>query len=36
MPIKTPDQKLRVFISSTIDELANERKLARDAKEATV
>jgi predicted ATPase len=31
MPIKTPDQKLRVFISSTIDELAEERKLARES-----
>ncbi len=30
MPIKTPDQKLRVFISSTINELAEERRLARD------
>ena len=30
MEIKTPDQKLRVFISSTIDELAEERRLARD------
>jgi predicted ATPase len=31
MSIKTPDQKLRVFISSTIDELAEERKIAREA-----
>ena len=30
MKIKTPDQKLRVFISSTINELAEERRLARD------
>src|SRR6516225_384008 len=29
--IKTPDQKLRVFISSTIEELANERKAAAEA-----
>ena len=29
--IKTPDQKLRVFISSTINELAEERKVVRDA-----
>lgn len=28
--IKTPDQKLRVFISSTINELAEERKIARE------
>ena len=31
MSIKTPDQKLRVFISSTIEELAEERKIAREA-----
>ena len=32
MPIiKTPDQRVRVFISSTINELANERKAAREA-----
>ena len=31
MPIKTPDQKLRVFVSSTIEELADERRVARDA-----
>ena len=31
LSIKTPDQKLRVFISSTINELAEERKLAREA-----
>ena len=30
MQIKTPDQKLRVFISSTITELAEERKFARE------
>ncbi|MGB4850320.1 MAG: DUF4062 domain-containing protein [Saprospiraceae bacterium] len=30
-PIKTPDQKLRVFISSTINELAEERRIAREA-----
>src|SRR4051794_7602511 len=30
MQIRTPDQKLRVFISSTINELAIERKTARD------
>jgi len=29
--IKTPDQRLRVFISSTINELAEERKSAREA-----
>lgn len=29
--IKTPDQKVRVFISSTINELADERKAAREA-----
>lgn len=29
--IKTPDQRVRVFISSTINELAEERKAARDA-----
>lgn len=29
--IKTPDQKLRVFISSTINELAEERRIAREA-----
>ncbi len=28
--IKTPDQKLRVFISSTMEELAAERKAVRD------
>lgn len=30
-PIKTPDQRLRVFISSTMKELAPERTAARDA-----
>lgn len=29
--IRTPDQRLRVFISSTIDELKEERRLARAA-----
>lgn len=29
--IKTPDQKVRVFISSTINELQDERKAAREA-----
>lgn len=29
--IKTPDQRVRVFISSTINELAEERKAAREA-----
>lgn len=29
--IKTPDQRVRVFISSTINELAEERKAARTA-----
>ncbi len=29
--IRTPDQRLRVFISSTLDELANERVAARNA-----
>ena len=29
--IKTPDQRVRVFISSTINELADERKAARQA-----
>lgn len=29
--IKTPDQRVRVFISSTINELADERKAAREA-----
>src|SRR5512139_1018993 len=29
--IRTPDQRLRVFVSSTLQELADERKAARDA-----
>src|SRR5262245_25589014 len=29
--IRTPDQRVRVFISSTINELAGERLAARDA-----
>ncbi|MBK9147835.1 MAG: DUF4062 domain-containing protein [Flavobacteriales bacterium] len=29
--IKTPDQRVRVFISSTINELADERRAAREA-----
>ncbi|HZC78406.1 MAG TPA: DUF4062 domain-containing protein, partial [Ktedonobacterales bacterium] len=29
--IRTPDQRLRVFISSTLDELAPERAAAREA-----
>src|SRR5437016_8365497 len=29
--IRTPDQRLRVFVSSTIGELADERAAARDA-----
>ena len=29
--IRTPDQRLRVFISSTHDELAPERQAAREA-----
>lgn len=32
--IKTPDQRLRVFVSSTLKELADERKAARNAIEA--
>jgi hypothetical protein len=31
--IRTPDQRLRVFVSSTLDELANERRTVRDAVE---
>jgi predicted ATPase len=31
MSISTPDQRLRVFISSTLNELAPERRAARDA-----
>ncbi|MGB4777646.1 DUF4062 domain-containing protein, partial [Microbacterium sp.] len=30
-PIRTPDQRLRVFVSSTLRELAPERQAARDA-----
>ena len=33
MPIRTPDQRLRVFISSTLGELAEERRAARAAVE---
>src|SRR5512136_258348 len=29
--IRTPDQRLRVFVSSTLQELADERKAAREA-----
>jgi hypothetical protein len=29
--IRTPDHRLRVFVSSTLKELADERKAARDA-----
>src|SRR6266516_3014650 len=29
--IRTPDQRLRVFVSSTLQELADERAAARDA-----
>src|SRR5512143_3553732 len=29
--IHTPDQRLRIFVSSTLQELAEERKAARDA-----
>src|SRR3989304_3181404 len=29
--IRTPDQRLRVFVSSTLQELADERNAARDA-----
>src|SRR2546426_1828382 len=29
--IRTPDQRLRVFVSSTLEELADERAAARDA-----
>jgi predicted ATPase len=32
--IRTPDQRLRVFISSTLNELAPERRAARDAIDA--
>src|SRR5262245_3439255 len=30
-PIRTPDQRLRVFVSSTLEELASERRAVRDA-----
>lgn len=30
-PISTPDQRLRVFVSSTLGELASEREVAREA-----
>ncbi len=29
--IRTPDQRVRVFVSSTLDELAPERAAAREA-----
>ncbi|NIV73233.1 MAG: DUF4062 domain-containing protein, partial [Calditrichae bacterium] len=29
--IRTPDQRLRVFVSSTLKELAEERRVAREA-----
>jgi hypothetical protein len=29
--IRTPDQRLRVFVSSTLDELADERRSVRRA-----
>ena len=29
--IRTPDQRLRVFVSSTLQELAEERAAAREA-----
>jgi hypothetical protein len=32
--IRTPDQRLRVFVSSTLDELASEREAVRDAVQA--
>ena len=31
--IRTPDQRLRVFVSSTLEELADERRAARAAVE---
>ncbi len=34
VPIRTPDQRVRVFVSSTLAELALERAAARDAIEA--
>src|SRR5262245_25799655 len=30
-PIRTPDQRLRVFVSSTLQELAEERNAAKEA-----
>ena len=30
-PIRTPDQRLRVFVSSTLQELAAERAASREA-----
>jgi hypothetical protein len=32
--IATPDQRLRVFVSSTLEELADEQAAARDAIES--
>ena len=29
--IRTPDQRLRVFVSSTLQEVADEREAAREA-----
>jgi hypothetical protein len=29
--IRTPDQRVRVFVSSTLEELAGERRAVRDA-----
>jgi hypothetical protein len=34
MAIRTPDQRLRVFVSSTLQELAPERQAVRDAIES--
>src|SRR5579863_1218311 len=34
MGIRTPDQRLRVFVSSTLEELADERRVARAASSA--
>ena len=34
VPIRTPDQRLRVFVSSTLGELAPERRAVREAVEA--
>ena len=31
MPIRTPDQRVRVFVSSTLQEMAPERAVARQA-----